>query len=390
MTTTQTTAATMTAADFRNRFEGLDRLVHLASCSQGAVSDLLVQELAEYHQTLVEQGAAWGDWMVKVARARELFAAHIGADLDEIAVVPSASEGAYQVASTQDWSVRPRVVTTDMEFPSVAQVWLAQQPRGAVVDYVAERLSGDAWSVDAQDYADLVDERTALVSVPLISYRNGLRLPVADVIAQARSVGARTFVDAYQGLGVEPVDVHELGCDYLVGGTLKYLLGIPGIAFLYVRAGLTDPVPPSLTGWFGRIDPFSFDPRTVDHPTHARRFEAGTPSVPSAYGAVGGLRMLEQVDLHDVRAHVSGLTGRLTEELLAMGRTLRSPHDDARRGPQVALVDADPVALDAALREQGIGASPRGEVLRMSFHYYNDDSDVDAVVAAIRQHAGRD
>jgi selenocysteine lyase/cysteine desulfurase len=139
----------MDSTQFREHFRGLDDLVHLASCSQGAVSDRLDAELTEYRQTLVEHGAAWDQWMVKAQRARELFAAHIGAGVDDVAIVASASEGAYQVASTQVWSERPELVTTDMEFPSVAHVWLAQQPRGARVSHVADR----DWSVDCEDYA---------------------------------------------------------------------------------------------------------------------------------------------------------------------------------------------------------------------------------------------
>jgi selenocysteine lyase/cysteine desulfurase len=370
------------SAEFRRRFRGLDTLTHLASCSQGAVSDRLVAELAEYQRTLVERGAAWDRWMAKVQRARELFAAHIGAGVDDVAVVASASVGAYQVASTQAWSSRTGLVTTEMEFPSVAHVWLAQQARGAKVSYAAEH----DWMQGADDYAGLIGPETGLVSVPLISYRNGLRLPVRDIAGIAHDAGARVFVDAYQGLGVEPVDVSELDCDYLVGGALKYLLGIPGIAFLYARPGLRDEVDPALTGWFGRVDPFGFDPHTLDRPRHARRFESGTPAVPSAYGAVAGLEMLAEVDRADVAAHVAGLTRTLHDELAAMGAQVRSPGGDAQRGPQIALVDPDPARLDAHLRRNDIAASPRGEVVRLSFHYYNNDDDVAAVLRALHSY----
>ena len=133
---------------------------------------------------------------------------------------------------------------------------------------------------------------------------------------------------------MEPVDVRELDCDYLVSGSLKYMLGIPGVAFLYVKAGTEDQIAPSMTGWFGRQDPFNFDPRHLDHPTHARRFEAGTPSIPSAYGAVAGMSLLEQLDMHRVQAHITDLTRSLQEQLLAAGEVTRSPKDDAQRGPR--------------------------------------------------------
>jgi selenocysteine lyase/cysteine desulfurase len=266
-----------------------------------------------------------------------------------------------------------------MEFPSVAHVWLAQRPRGADVVHVPDRDG----IVELEDYRDLIDDRAGLVSVPLISYRNGLRLPAKEVVELAHEHGAKVFVDAYQGLGVEPVDVRDLGCDYLVSGALKYMLGIPGIAFLYVREGTTDEVAPSMTGWFGRENPFSFDPRHIDHPVHARRFESGTPSIPSAYGAVAGMRMLDQLDPVRVQAHITELTRSLQEQLSAAGEITRSPKDDALRGPQVALYDPDTHGLNAYLKHRSIIASPRGEVIRLSFHFYNDETDVTRVVQAV-------
>ncbi|GAA3586084.1 aminotransferase class V-fold PLP-dependent enzyme [Amycolatopsis ultiminotia] len=369
-------------AGFRAHFPAFADTVHLASCSQGALSDALTAELLEFQHTIREHGAPWDRWMAKVAEARAAFARLIGADTDDIAVVPSASEGAYQVAATQSWTERPGLLTTDLEFPSLAHVWLAQRGRGADVRFVAHR----GGLVDAEDYAALLTDDTRLVSVPLISYANGLRFPVPEITASAREHGARTFVDAYQGLGVEPVDVAQLGCDYLVSGSLKYLLGISGIAFLYVRPGLRDAVSPALTGWFGRTNPFEFDPRHLDYPDHARRFETGTPSIPSAYGAVAGLALVHRLDSAQVRDHLRMLTGQLQQRLLDAGERLRSPLADARRGPLVALVDRDPDALAGYLARRRIVCSARGDVLRMSFHYYNDESDLDAVVNAIAEY----
>jgi selenocysteine lyase/cysteine desulfurase len=239
--------------------------------------------------------------------------------------------------------------------------------------------------VHAEEYVSAIDETTGLVSVPLVSYRNGLRLPVADVIEAAHAAGARVIVDAYQAAGVMPIDVRALGCDYLVAGALKYLLGLPGIAFLYARAGLADELEPELTGWFGRVNPFAFDPRTLDFPAAASRFEVGTPAIPSAYAAVAGLRTLAEADPKEIDSHVRALVDLAHERLTEIGRTMWSPADPALRGPQVAFADDDPDALAARLAERRIVTSPRGGLLRLSFHYYNDVADVDAVVDALRK-----
>lgn len=378
------TAPLLTGAQFRDCFPGLSDSVHLASCSQGALSGELLAALADMTSTMRAQGAPWGAWMAEVEQARRRFATLIGADPDEVAVLACASEGAFQIASTTDWTARPRIVTTDMEFPSVAHVWLAQQARGAQVVHVPERGAG----VDADELAAAIDERTALVSVPLASYRNGARMPVREAVARAHELGARVFVDAYQAAGVLPIDVRELDCDYLVSGALKYLLGLPGVAFLYARAGLSDDLAPQLTGWFGRVDPFRFDPRSLDHPAQARRFETGTQAIPSVYAANAGMRLLARVDLHDVERHVGELATLATKRLVEAGERVWAPGGAERPGPQVAMVDADPDRLAAHLAERRIATAPRGNVLRLSFHYYNDESDVDAVCAAIAGYRG--
>jgi selenocysteine lyase/cysteine desulfurase len=372
----------VTPEEFRLRFPALQDMTYFASCSQGALSDTLTTALLEFQHTLLRYGAPWERWTREVELARQLFARMIHATADEIAVVPSVSAAAYQVASTRDWRSRPRVVTTDVEFPSVAHVWLAQRGNGAEVSYVEDR-SGVVYP---EDYDALIDETCGLVSVPLISYRNGARLPVRSVIEKARDVGALTFVDAYQGAGVEPINVRELGCDFLAAGSLKYMLGIPGIAFLYVRDGLEDSHEPPATGWFGRRDPFAFDPRHIDYPANARRFESGTPSIPSVYGAVAGMRVLGSLEPAAVRDHIAELGQQAHDTLIADGERLWSPAEKSFRGPQVALMDANPVDPAAYLAGRGIITSPRGELLRIALHYYNTSEDLRTIVAALREY----
>ncbi|MER6844112.1 aminotransferase class V-fold PLP-dependent enzyme [Streptomyces platensis] len=371
-----------TSEEFRRRFPALRDTTYLASCSQGALSDTLATALLEFQYTLRQYGAPWDQWMREVDRARQLFAEMIHADVNEIALVPSVSAAAYQVASTRDWRSRPRIISTDTEFPSIAHVWLAQRANGAVVSYVSDR----AGVVDAEDYGAAIDETCRLVSVPLISYRNGARLPVRSVIEKAQSAGALTFVDAYQGAGVEPINVKELGCDFLASGSLKYMLGIPGVAFLYVRDGIGDAHEPPATGWFGRCNPFDFNPRDIDYPPEARRFESGTPAIPAVYGAVAGMRVLAALNPEDVRANVAELGQYAHDTLTAHGEDVRSPADASLRGPQVALLDVNPDDLAGYLATRRIITSPRGELLRIALHHYNTVEDVDTIAVAIRDY----
>ena len=368
--------------EFRRQFPHLENMVHLASCSQGALSNQLNSSLRDLTMSLTDSGAPWGLWVGEVEKLRERFARFINADKDEIAIVSSASEGAYQVASSFRWDERPGVLTSALEFPSVGHVWRAQAVQGSHVRMIGDRFK----ALEAAEWASAIDESLSVVSAPLVSYHDGARPPLKEITKLAHAAGARMFVDAYQGAGVVPIDVKELNCDYLVTGSLKYMLGLAGVAFLYVKDGISSERAPELTGWFGRVDPFAFDPELVDYPATARRFEGGTPAIPSVYAANAGLGILERVDQAQGYEHVSRLTDQLASGLSDLGIAMSRPADPERRGPQVAIYDDDPEKLSEWLFQRGIMAAPRGQLLRLSLHYYTTTQDIQTVLAELRQY----
>lgn len=363
---------------FRDEFPGLRRRVHLASCSLGARSARLDAAIAEMLEAAARPGA-WHAFEEQSDRVRRAAAALLGTRGDQVALMPNASTGAYQVASMFRWHQRPRLITTVAEFPSIAHVWLAQRPLGAEVVFVGDGTG----NVAVDDYLAAIDDRTGLVSVPATTYRDGVRLPVAAIAAAAHAVGAKVIVDAYQAAGVEPVHVDTLGCDFLVAGFSKYLLGLPGAALLYVRAPEEGDQQPQLTGWFGRVDPFAFDPRRLDFPPEARRFETGTPAVPALYAAHAGLSLIAELDLTVVRQHVEDLVAYAAAQLRGQGETVRLA-TPSEQGAHLPVLDPNPSALAAWLGERGIAVSPRGDVARLSVHAYTSRDDVDEACAAIR------
>jgi selenocysteine lyase/cysteine desulfurase len=183
----------------------------------------------------------------------------------------------------------------------MGHVWLAQQRRGAEIAWA--RADGETLPVAA--YAALVDNRTRIVPVTHVCFRNGYRADVRGLVELCHQRGALVFLDDYQRSGTAPLDVHALGVDFMVTGALKYLLGPSGIAFLYVRRRLVEELTPLVTGWFGRVNPFAFAPQQLDWSTTARRFETGTPPVPLAYAA-RGLDLLDAVGLDASRPRWSG------------------------------------------------------------------------------------
>lgn len=362
-------------------FPHLETAVYLAACSLGARSAALDRAMTQMLASMDRDQLAWAAFEDQVRQVRSNLARLIGANVEQIALVPNASIGAYQVVSTLRFDERRTILYADGEFPSIAHVWLAQRPRGALPRCI--RVDGGHTDMEAQ-YAAYIDGGTKFVSIPHTCYLDGKTLPVNRIAAHARRYGAKVFVDAYQALGVQPIDVNELDCDYLVGGTMKYLLGLPGLAFLFVRNASGNDLEPQLTGWFGRKRPFAFDATSLDFPDTAARYETGTPAVPAIFAANAGLGLIASLDLHSVREHVASLTEYAAQHLLAQGETLLRVPIRGTHGAHLSLCDPSPARTDAHLQAHHITVSPRGNALRLAFHYYNNTSDVDRFCRALR------
>ena len=373
----------MTIDEFRARFPIFTRRVYVNSCSQGALSTDVDEAMRAYLDSWHESGSPWEMWVEQVERLRARFAASIGAAVDEIAVMPSASAGINAVASSLRFDgPRSHVVVGDFEFPTMAQIWLAQERRGASIRR-AHASSSSPDSLPLAAYDAVIDEGTLIVPATHVCFRNGHQTDIAGLVRLCHDRGAYLFLDDYQRTGSGPIDVHALGVDFMVTGCLKYLLAAAGIGFLYVRRDLVERFEPTVTGWFGRVNPFAFRIDALDWPPGANRFESGTPPVPNAYAALAGLELLDRIGYDVVGRQVEHLAGRFASAARDLGYVVRTPAAPERRGPLVVVQSVDGPALVSKLAARGIIASCRGNGLRVAFHAYNSDSDIDAVLSAL-------
>ena len=377
-------AAEALPARVRHRFPILERLVYVNSCSQGALSDSVRASYEDYLRDWDEQGAPWEYWVERAEAARAGFGGLIGADADEVAVTTSLSAGVSALFSGLRFEGdRTTIVVSDFEFPTVGQIAHAQELRGRRVVHVPE---GADTTIPLEHFDAAIDERTALVAVTHVCYRNGSRVDLEGVIRLAHDRGALVLVDAYQAAGAIPLDVRALDADFLAAGTVKYLLGSAGLAFLYCRSDLIERIRPTSTGWFADEDIFRMDIHDYSPSPTARRFEHGTPPIPSIYAGLAGLELVQEIGIAETEEHVSGLTALLIGGVDELGGRVVTPRDPERRGPLVAVASTDEHALVAALGSEGVVTSSRDGNLRVSFHGYNSSEDVEAVLAALGRH----
>jgi selenocysteine lyase/cysteine desulfurase len=366
----------------RHRFPVFEHRTYVNSCSQGALSDTVRAAYEDYLAGLELEGSLWGHWVERLERVRGDMARVFSASPQEIAITASASASVNAVASALDFSgQRTKVVTTDLEFPTTGQIWHAQERRGASVLHV--RSDADH-TIPLTRFADAIDDTTAIVSLTHVCFRNGSMLDLEPIIELAHSRGALVLVDAYQSVGAVPIDVRTLQADFIVGGMLKYLLSSPGIGFLFARSSATPSLVPLATGWFAARDIFEMAIDKYDPATDARRFEAGTPPVPSLYAAAAGIELMLEIGIEATRAHVSGLHIQLREGIAQLGGTVVTPMSG--QGPMVAVASRDENQHVAALEAEGVVTSCRDGNVRISPHCYNNAADMDRIISALHAH----
>jgi selenocysteine lyase/cysteine desulfurase len=363
----------------RSRFKIFQRKVFLNSCSQGALSEDVQAGVEEYLATWHQYGSPWELWIERYEQARAAFASFINASPDEVAIVTSVSAGLNGVASALPFQERKTVVMGEFEFPTMGHVWLGQRPRGAEVRFVS--AVGD--SIPIHNYEKMIDRSTCIVPLTHVCFKNGFRSDVGAVTKIAHDAGALVMLDDYQDCGTRPVDVKGMNLDFYVTGTLKYLLGPPGLAFLYVRKELIATLAPTVTGWFAQADPFAYNAQHFELSPTARRFESGSPAVPNFYAALPGFQLLQRIGMEKVAAHIKHLAQTLLKQACDLGILVKTPADTA--GPLIVLQSKDSTQLVQKLAAAGIITSNRYDGLRISFHVYNTMSDVTAVMEILKQ-----
>ncbi len=368
---------------WRREFPILSRKNYLNSCSLGALSDRAEAYLQEFLGRWHTLGAsAWYEhWLGRLDELRGRVARLLGAPPGSVALLPSTSSALSVVAESVDYGERPKVVTTELDFPTLGYQWTAKPGVELVI-----LESPDGVGVREEQFAEAVDGRTALLATSHVFFATGFVQDLGALARIAHDAGARCLIDGYHGPGQLPVDVTAPGVDFYTTGPLKWLCGGPGLAYLYARPELHGTLRPRVTGWFSAANAFDFDIRTYRPHDDARRFEMGTPAVATVHTALGGQEVLEEVGIDRVAARNRRLTGRLVEGCRGAGLSLTLPGDEARRSAIVMVAHEDPAGAVDHLAQRGIVVDHRPGHVRVSPHFYNTEGEIDAVVDALARY----
>lgn len=367
----------MNWTDWRAEFPILERTNYLNSCSLGALSNRALARIRTFHDEWHTYGAsAWYEiWMSRLAELRTRVGSMLGAEEGQVALAASTSAALSVLGSAFDYSKRRRIVLAELDFPTVAYQWMVRP--GVEVVRVP---SDDGVSIDPERMAAAIDERTAIVSISHVFFTTGAIQEMRPIAEAARRHGAFFIIDAYQSAGQVPIDVRELGADALVTGPLKWLMGGPGLAYLYVRDEWLRTLEPTVTGWFAARAQFDFDIHHFEFRDDARRFELGTPALPTVHSALGGQDIIDQIGVVPIRERNSDLTEHLLVRLEENGLHFRGAADAAARSALVMIPHDDPARAVRRLADHDIIVDSRPGYVRVSPHFYNSHDEVDRFV----------
>ena len=370
---------------WRQEFPGLEMRTYMNTVSLGQLSRRSRTAVSKYLDLWTEMGAsAWyAHWLDEVSATRKEFARLIGASEDEVAILPNVSSALAAISSSIDFSNRPRVVCCELDFPTLNYHWLAKKELDTVM-----LKAQDSVHVSLEAFDDVVDAKTALIASSRVYFTTGYIQDVKALADIAHRNGALLLVDDYQGTGQVPIDVKEAEVDVLITGGLKWLIGGPGIAYMYVRGDLIADFKPAVTGWFSHARQFDFDPHHLEYIHDARRFEAGTPSVAAVYAGKAGLEIINEIGSENLRRRTAALTQDLVVRLKERGFRLRIPSDPDRQSGITVVEADDPMRVTRALAERGIIVDKRPGAVRISPYFYNSEDENQIVVEALEEVMG--
>ncbi len=343
-----------------------------------------MQKVARFLETWNEWGAsAWDElWMQEIAQARQKFANLIGAQIHEVAIAPNVSTALSSIASALDYGSRNTVVMADMDFPTLPYQWLVKKRVGVESRFVC---SPDQVYISPDLFDAVIDSKTALVATSRVFFTSGYIQDIRAIANIAHKNGAYLLVDDYQGTGQIPLHVVAQDIDVLVTGAAKWLMGGPGVAFVYIREGLIPSLEPTIAGWFGHREQFQFKAQEFTFRTDAARIEMGTPAMAALYAANGGLDIVQEVSVESICERTRFLTNDLIAQAREHGWKVHAPLEPELRSSIVMLELDQPQEIVSALAARDIIVDARPGLLRVSPYFYNTLEENMIVVEAIAE-----
>jgi cysteine desulfurase/selenocysteine lyase len=358
----------------RSEFPVTSKYAYFDHAAVGPLPTRVLEATKRVVQEKSEGDIHWESWEEGTEAARKSIAELVGARVEEIALTTSTSEGLAVVANGLSYEKDQNIVTCDMEFASNLFPWQALAKRYGVELRVVRNREA---TLRMEDFSDVIDAKTKLVAISYVQYSNGFRTDLAELSKIAHENGAYVVTDAVQAVGQMPIDVANLGVDFLASSGYKWLLSPISTGFLYVKRTLLDELWPTIVGYRSDENPMDFSYRTLQPAQTARRYEAGQLNFPGFAGMKEAIGLLQEVGMQNVWNRICSHIDLLRSGIEKNGTfQIRSGMNEKNRSGILSLACQNPDSVADRLFEHGIVISVRGGGLRISPHFYNTEEEI--------------
>ncbi len=305
---------------------------------------------------------------------RQRFATLIGAEAEEIALVDHTSRGSNLIVQMLPCSDNGNVIVDDYTYPSSLYPWLLSARRHVEIRRVPARNH----RIELDDIARAIDRNTIALSVSHVSPKSGFRHDLAALAELAHASGAYLIVDAAQSAGALDLDVRRMGVDFLTTCAMKWLLGAPGVGFLFIAREHVERFEPPQVGYAGARLSDHGSPPPLTYRAGARRHEQGMPSLPGVAASRAALDLLLATGMSTVQRHVLELSGAGVEGLLERGLDVFTQREARLRAGVIALPVSQGQRVVQFLRDRAVDVwtDPTQSLLRIDPHIFNNTSDL--------------
>jgi cysteine desulfurase/selenocysteine lyase len=351
---------------------------HLVYLNHAAVAPLC-RPAAEAMKNLADDCLHFGSlhydrWMAAYEGVRVAAARLIGAHRSEIAIVKNTSEGISTIALGLDWKPGDRIVGFQEEFPANYFPWKRLEQRGVAVTWLS-----------ANDPLERIDEAcrgARLLSMSFVQYLTGRRAPLSAIGEICRRNQCIFMVDAIQGLGAFPVDVHASGIHALAADGHKWLLGPEGCGILYVEQALQERISPAEFGWYNVARYADYTAHDMTLRADAGKYECGTLNTVGCFGLRAAIEFLLEVGIDRISPAVVTIADRIAAGVQAKGYELADVRTPETSAGIVSFrkTGADAREIVRKLQSNGVLAAPRGGWVRTSPHFYISPEEIDRML----------